>query len=86
MAAKRVSLDTLIYAIDKDDEKKQITVILPSTHTVEHALKSVEEHSLSFGDAILWSVAHENGVSEIYSEDFQAGRELKGVLFCNPFV
>ena len=139
MNAKRVSLDTniLIYAIDKDDEKKQITAIkliekcalvhdcvltlqslsefyaaatrkgkvthaqaeahikdwqclfptiLPSNHTVEHALKAVEEHSLSFWDAMLWSVAHENGVSEIYSEDFQAGRELKGVLFCNPFA
>lgn len=139
MSAKRVSLDTniLIYAIDKDDEQKQITAIkliekcalvhdcvltlqslsefyaaatrkgkvthaqaeahikdlqclfptiLPSTHTVEYALKAVEEHSLSFWDAMLWSVAYENGVSEIYSEDFQAGQELKGVLFSNPFV
>ncbi len=139
MSAKRVSLDTniLIYAIDIDDEQKQITAIkliekcalvhdcvltlqslsefysaatrkgkvthaqaeahikdwqclfptiLPSTHTVENALKAVEEHSLSFWDAMLWSVAYENGVREIYSEDFQAGRELKGVLFSNPFV
>ncbi len=102
MSAKRVSLDTniLIYAIDKDDEQKQITAIkliekcalvhdcvltlqllsefysaatrkgkvshaqaeahikdwqclfptiLPSTHTVEYALKAVDEHSYLFG-------------------------------------
>ena len=53
---------------------------------MEYALKAVDEHSLSFWDAMLWSVAYENGVREIYSEDFQAGRELKGVLFSNPFI
>ena len=59
--------------------------ILPSTHTVEYALKAVNDHTLSFWDAMLWSVACENGVSELYSEDFQSGRELKGVRFTNPF-
>jgi len=59
--------------------------ILPSTRTVEYALKAVDEHTLSFWDAMLWSVACENGVSELYSEDFQDGRELKGIRFTNPF-
>ena len=59
--------------------------ILPSTRTVEYALKAVGEHSLSFWDAMIWSVACENGVNEIFSEDFQDGRELKGVHFTNPF-
>lgn len=59
--------------------------ILPSTRTVEYALKAVNEHSLSFWDAMIWSVSYENGVRKIFSEDFQAGRELKGVLFINPF-
>lgn len=138
MIGKRVSLDTniLIYAIDKDDEQKQLTAIkliekcalkydcaltlqslsefysastrknkvthaqaeaqikdwqilfptlLPSTRTVEYALKAVNQHKLSFWDAMLWAVTYENGVSELFSEDFQAGRELKGVLFINPF-
>jgi predicted nucleic acid-binding protein len=52
---------------------------------VEYALKAVDEHTLSFWDAMLWSVACENRVSELYSEDFQSGRELKGVRFTNPF-
>ena len=59
--------------------------ILPSTHTVGYALKAVGEHKLSFWDAMLWSVARENNVRELYSEDFQAGRELKGITFVNPF-
>jgi predicted nucleic acid-binding protein len=59
--------------------------IIPSTRTVEYALQAVDEHTLSFWDAMLWSVANENGVSMLFSEDFQDGRELKGVTFTNPF-
>jgi predicted nucleic acid-binding protein len=59
--------------------------ILPSTRTVEYALKAVDEHTLSFWGAMLLSVAYKNGVSELYSEDFKSGRELKGVRFTNPF-
>ncbi|MEE9397879.1 MAG: hypothetical protein V3V31_12790 [Methylococcales bacterium] len=59
--------------------------ILPFTHAVEYALKAADEHTLSFWDAMLWSVTCENGVSELFSEDFQSGRELKGVRFTNPF-
>jgi len=49
-----------------------------------YALTAVDEHNLSFWDAVLWSglvwsVAQEYKVTELYSEDFQAGRELKGV-------
>lgn len=60
--------------------------ILPSTHTVEYALKTVAEHNFSFWEAMLWSVASENYVDTLFSEDFQPGRELKGVTFINPFI
>lgn len=59
--------------------------ILPSARTVEYPLKAVDEHTLSFWGAMLWSVANENGVSQIFSEDFQDGRKLKGVTFTNPY-
>ena len=59
--------------------------ILPSIHTVKYALKAVGEHNLSFWDAMLWSVAQENKVTELFSEDFQTGRKLDGVIFVNPF-
>jgi predicted nucleic acid-binding protein len=60
--------------------------LLPSTHTVNYALTAVAEYKLSFWDAMLWSVARENNVNELYSEDFQSGRELNGVTFINPFT
>ena len=59
--------------------------ILPSTHTVEYALKAVAKHKLSFWDAMLWSVVCENNVTKLFSEDFRSGQNLKGVTFVNPF-
>ena len=60
--------------------------ILPSTRSVEYALKAVGEHSLSFWDAMLWSVARENSITVLYSEDCQTSRTLHGVTFLNPFA
>ncbi len=60
--------------------------ILPSIRTVNYAINAVEEHSLSFWDAMLWSVANENAVKRLYSENFQPGAVLKGVEFLNPFL
>ena len=68
-----------------DDWQLLFPTILPSIRTVNYAMNAVEEHSLSFWDAMLWSVANENAVSRLYSEDFQSGRTLKGVGFINPF-
>lgn len=79
--------------VSKSEARQQVTdwqllfpTILPSIHTVKYAMNAVNEHKLSFWDAMLWSVARENGVSKLYSEDFQTGRELQGVTFINPFV
>ena len=60
--------------------------LLPSTHTVEYAIQAVREYKLSFWDAMLWSVASENNVTTLFSEDFQTGQKLKGVTFVNPFT
>lgn len=61
-----------------------LSVLRPSTSTVESALVGVEKHQLSFWDAMLWAIAKENGVGEILSEDFQDGQTLEGVRFRNP--
>ncbi len=49
------------------------------------ALEAVNEHRLSFWDAVLWATARRNGCSAILSEDMQDGRRLNGVAFINPF-
>ncbi|MDE0386541.1 MAG: PIN domain-containing protein [Defluviicoccus sp.] len=49
------------------------------------AMSVVDEHRLSFWDAMLWATARQAGCSAIVSEDMQHGRRLGGVEFVNPF-
>ena len=60
-------------------------VLLPSADTLDAALSVVAEHRLSFWDAMLWALAHENGLTEIITEDGPTGAVVGGVLFRNPF-
>ena len=50
------------------------------------AMDAVEEHRLSFWDAMIWATARRNGCSALVSEDMQDGRRLGGVEFINPFA
>ena len=50
------------------------------------AMDAVEEHRLSFWDAMLWATARRIGCSAIVSEDMRDGRRLSGVEFVNPFA
>jgi predicted nucleic acid-binding protein len=61
-------------------------IILPKTTTLQLAINAVENHRLSFWDAMLWATAKQAGVTALLSEDFQHGRELEGVHFRNPFL
>jgi predicted nucleic acid-binding protein len=49
-------------------------------------MDAVEEHRLSFWDAMLWATARQIGCAAILSEDMQDGRRLGGVAFINPFA
>lgn len=50
------------------------------------ALDVLQRHGLSFWDALIWATAKGQGIRQIYSEDFQHGRDLEGVRFVNPFL
>ena len=50
------------------------------------AIGAVEEHQLSFWDAMIWATARRTGCSALVSEDMQDGRRLGGVEFVNPFA
>lgn len=50
------------------------------------AIDAVEEHGLSFWDAMLWAASRQAGCAVILSEDMQHGRRLGGVAFVNPFA
>ncbi len=49
------------------------------------AIDAGPRHGLSFWDALVWAAARENGVPVLNTEDCQAGRDLEGVRFVNPF-
>ena len=55
------------------------------TSALVDAMDAVEEHRLSFWDAMLWATARQSGCSAILSEDMQDGRRLGGVEIINPF-
>ncbi len=68
------------------DEVAALGRVIPVSALLTHkALRAVEEHTLSFWDALLWAAAEVHAVGTLYSEDFQHGRTLAGVTFVNPF-
>jgi predicted nucleic acid-binding protein len=68
-------------------ELEAIGEVVPVTASMTfRALGALLRHGLSFWDALIWAAAAENGIPVIYTEDFQAGREVEGVRFINPFL
>lgn len=60
-------------------------VVAADSSTLVNAMAAVEEHHLSFWDAMIWAVARHASCSAIISEDMQSGRSLGGIEFLDPF-
>ena len=57
--------------------------------TVEAALEAARcaaSLSISYWDALIWSVARENGIRVVLSEDMQDGQLIEGVRIMNPLL
>ena len=50
------------------------------------ALRIVEKHRMSWYDSLIVAAALEAQCEKLYSEDFQHGRKIEGLLIENPFV
>lgn len=61
-------------------------VVAATPGTLRLAVRAVEQHRLSFWDAMQWAVAKQSGANLLLSEDLQHDRELEGVRFRNPFL
>jgi predicted nucleic acid-binding protein len=68
------------------DWQSLFPIILPQPAALMQAINAVEQHKISFWDAMLWAVAKQAEVKVLLSEDFQHERELEGVRFQNPFL
>lgn len=64
----------------------EFDVLYPTEEIVHAALRATAAYQLSWFDAQMWAYADTNGLTEIYSEDFQTGRMYGRVRITNPFA
>lgn len=64
----------------------QFTILYPTASLVRSAVRGWATYQLSWFDAHVWAYAHEYGLSDIYSEDFQHDRLYGTVRAINPFA
>jgi predicted nucleic acid-binding protein len=69
-----------------EDWQTLFPVVAATPGSLRLAVRAVEQHSLSFWDAMQWAVAKQSGATLLLSEDLQHDRELEGVRFRNPFL
>lgn len=67
------------------DWRSVFPVMAADETALNDAMEAVQDHGLSFWDALLWATARNAGCSLLVSEDFQHGRQLGGVEFVSPF-
>ncbi|MEW6227220.1 MAG: PIN domain-containing protein [Bacillota bacterium] len=61
------------------------TVLDVTSFIVLEAARGVKDHHMSFWDAQIWATARLNQIPVVFSEDFNPGSVIDGVLFANPF-
>ena len=59
-------------------------VVAADERCLAEAMNAVDEHGLSFWDAMIWATARRAGCQLLISEDGQDGRTLDGVTIVNP--
>jgi predicted nucleic acid-binding protein len=64
----------------------QFMILYPTESVVRSAIRGWATYRLPWFDAHVWAYAHEYGLSDIYSEDFQHDRLYGTVRVTNPFI
>lgn len=68
------------------DWKLLFPTAYPGSGNLEQAIALVQQHQVSFWDAMIWAVALSAGATVLLTEDFQDGRDLDGIEIRNPFA
>ncbi len=63
----------------------EFDVAAPQVSDILAAIDLHRLHGFSFWDALILRAAKESGCRVLFSEDFQAGREIDGIAIVNPF-
>jgi predicted nucleic acid-binding protein len=69
-----------------EDWQTLFPIVAATPGSLRLAMRAVQQHNLSFWDAMQWAVAKQAGATLLLSEDLQHDRELEGVRFRNPFL
>jgi len=64
----------------------QWPVLSVTEKVVLEAVRGVRMYQFHFWDAQIWAVTRINGLSLVFSEDFNASAVIEGVCFVNPFA
>jgi predicted nucleic acid-binding protein len=83
-ATRKLRLDAAI-ARRKVELLSEFDVAIPEVADVLAAIDLHRLHAFSFWDALVIRSAKQTGCSVLFSEDFQAGREIDGLQLVNPF-
>jgi predicted nucleic acid-binding protein len=70
---------------DINSWRKVWTTILPSWAVIDRAEDLRQRFNLSFWDSMIVAACLEGGVSRLYSEDFDAYKQIDGLQLVNPF-
>ncbi|MGH9853234.1 MAG: PIN domain-containing protein [Blastocatellia bacterium] len=65
--------------------RKVWTTILPTWAVMEKAEDLRQRFNLSFWDAMIVAACVDGGVTRLYSEDFDAYKQIDGLQLVNPF-
>jgi predicted nucleic acid-binding protein len=72
--------------LEAEDVLSQFVILYPTEAVIRSAIRGWATYGFGWFDAHLWAYAHEYGLSEILSEDFQHDRLYGTVRAINPFV
>lgn len=70
---------------DINNWRKVWTTILPTWAVMDKAEDVRQRFNLSFWDAMVVAACLEGGVTQLYSEDFDAYKQIDGLQLINPF-
>jgi predicted nucleic acid-binding protein len=70
---------------DVQDLRMVWTTILPSWESLDRAGGLIQQHGMSFWDAMIVAACQECGITRLYSEDFGSHLRLDRIEITNPF-
>jgi predicted nucleic acid-binding protein len=86
LGAGRPLLSLADARLEAEEILTQFVILYPTEAIVRTAIRGWATYQLGWFDAHIWAYAHEYGLAEILSEDFQHERLYGTVRATNPFI